>query len=103
MEGQPPGHWVKEERNAETSGHEEIVGEESKRKGSHSKSKNVELRGRGQNSLDLKARHVIKIQHDFTTAFQFNMGCISFFNVISKHQLKSSLNINAMKHGTDEN
>jgi len=46
---------------------------------------------------------VIKIQHDFTTAFQFNMGCISFFNVISKHQLNSSLNTNATKQGTGEN
>jgi hypothetical protein len=57
-----------------------------------------------QNSQDLNARHVVKIQRDnFTTAFQFNMGCISFFNVISKQQLKSSLNTNAMKHSTVEN
>jgi len=25
VEGQTPGHWVKEERNVETLGHEEIV------------------------------------------------------------------------------
>ena len=31
------------------------------------------------------------------------MVCISFFNVISKQQLKSSLGTNAMKHSTGEN
>jgi hypothetical protein len=54
-EGQPPGHWVKEERKGETSRHEESGGRKLKRKGSNSKRKNekiVELRGRGveQNS-----------------------------------------------------
>jgi hypothetical protein len=60
--------------------------------------------GGGQKQLRTQCRHVIQIQRDnFTTAFQFNMGCISFFNVTSKQQFKSSLDTNAMKHRTGEN
>ena len=58
MEGQPPGHWVKEERKVETKGHEESGGE-SKRKGSHSKSKNVKLWGRGVNQTAKTSMHVM--------------------------------------------
>jgi hypothetical protein len=43
-EGQLPGHWVKEEREGETTGHEETGGgRKSKRNGSHSESKNENM------------------------------------------------------------